>query len=99
MTRSGAIKDRVTGLYYSTVTITNISGTALTGDIDLILTNLTSGVTLTNATGFTTGGAVPWIRFSTTGLAAGKSISLSLGFALSSGVTSFNYSFKVDSLI
>ena len=99
VTRSGAIKDRVTGLYYSTVTITNISGTALTGDIDLILTNLTSGVTLTNATGFTTGGAVPWIRFSTTGLAAGKSISLSLGFALSSGVTSFNYSFKVDSLI
>ena len=98
ITRSGAIKNRTTGLYYSTVTINNISGVALTGDIDFVLLNLTAGVTLTNATGTTAGGTNPWIRFSTTGLAAGKSLSLSLSFSLANGVTAFNYSYRTYTL-
>ena len=98
VTRSGAILNRATGLYYSTVTINNISGAELVGDIDFVLLNLTAGVTLTNATGSTAGGANPWIRFSTAGLAAGRSVSLSLSFALPTSVRSFKYSFKVYSV-
>ena len=99
VTRSSAVKNRTTGLYISTVTITNISGSTLVGDIDLMLLNLTAGVTLTNANGTTAGGADTWVRFGTTGLAAGKSVSLSLSFSLPTGVTAFNYSFKTFSVI
>ena len=99
VTRSSAVKNRTTGLYISTVTITNISGSTLVGDIDLVLLNLTAGVTLTNANGTTVGGVDPWIRFGTTGLAAGKSVSASLYFSLPTGVTAFNYSFKTFSVI
>ncbi len=99
VTRTSAIKNRTTGLYISTVTITNISGSTLVGDIDLVLLNLTAGVTLTNANGTTAGGADPWVRFGTTGLAAGKSASVSLYFSLPTSVTTFNYSFKTFSVI
>ena len=99
VTRSSAIKNRSSGFYYSTVTITNISGSTLVGDIDLVLLNLTPGVALTNQNGTTAGGADPWIRFGTTGLAAGKSLSVSLIFSLPTGVTAFNYSFKTFSVI
>ena len=99
VTRSSAVKNRTTGLYISTVTITNISGSTLVGDIDLVLLNLTAGVTLTNSNGTTAGGADPWVRFGTTGLAAGKSLSVSLYFSLPPGVTAFNYSFKTFDVI
>ena len=99
VTRSSAIKNRTTGLYISTVTITNISGSTLVGDIDLVLMNLTAGVTLTNANGTTVGGVDPWVRFGTTGLAAGRSASVSLYFSLPTNVTTFNYSFKTFSVI
>ena len=99
VTRTSAIKNRTTGLYISTVTITNISGSTLVGDIDLVLMNLTAGVILTNANGTTAGGADPWVRFGTTGLAAGKSASVSLYFSLPTSVTTFNYSFKTFSVI
>ena len=99
VTRSAVIKNRTTGLYYSTVTITNISGGTLIGDIDLVLLNLTPGVTLTGGSGTTAAGTDPWVRFSTKGLAAGKSVSLSLSFALPTNVTAFNYTFKTFSVI
>ena len=94
MTRSAVVKNRTTGLYYQTVTITNISGVDLTGDIDFALTGLTAGVTLANASGSTSGGTVPWVRFSTTGLAAGKSLTITLSFSLANSITAFNYGFK-----
>ena len=44
-----------TGLYSETVTLTNTTERALTGPMSLELTNLPSGVVLTNATGKTNG--------------------------------------------
>ena len=80
-------------MWAQTVTMNNISGADLTGNIDFVLSGLTAGVSLANATGSTAGGANPYIRFSTSGLKAGKSISLVLNFSLPSPVTAFNYKF------
>jgi uncharacterized protein YfiM (DUF2279 family) len=72
----------------------NISGVDLTGKIDFVLSALTAGVSLVNATGLTTDGTASYIRFSTSGLKAGKSISLVLNFSLPTSVTAFKYDFK-----
>ena len=87
ITRSGYLWNRTTGLFVSTMTINNIGGTALTGNLDVVLTNLTAGVTLTNATGTTGGGKDPWIRVSTSGIAAGQSLKYQLSFADPAGTT------------
>jgi hypothetical protein len=94
ITRSSPIKNRTTGLWAQTVTMNNISGINLTGNIDFLLIDLTAGVSLSGATGYTADGANPYIRFSTTGLKAGKSISLVLKFVIPTTITAFNYSFK-----
>jgi hypothetical protein len=41
------------------VTMNNISGIDLTGNIDFVLIGLTAGVSLSGATGYTAGGANP----------------------------------------
>ena len=94
ITRSSPVKNRTTGMWAQTVTINNISGVDLIGNVDFVLIGLTAGVSLENATGSITDGAAAYIRFSTSGLKAGKSISLVLNFSLPTSVTSFNYSFK-----
>ena len=94
ITRSSPIKNRTTGLWAQTVTINNNSGIDLTGNIDFLLIGLTAGVSLSGATGYTTGGANPYVRFSTNGLKAGKSISLVLKFVVPTQITSFNYTFE-----
>ena len=94
ITRSTAIRNRTTGLWMQTVTFINTSGIDLTGNLEFALTGLTAGVTLSGATGTSNGGAIPYIRFSSTGLKAGKSISLTLSFSLAPTVLSFNYSYK-----
>ena len=94
ITRSSPIKNRTTGLWAQTVTINNNSGIDLTGNIDFLLIGLTAGVSLSGATGYTAGGANPYVRFSTNGLKAGKSISLVLKFVVPTPITSFNYTFK-----
>jgi hypothetical protein len=94
ITRSSPVKNRTTGFWAQTVTMNNISGVDLKGNIDLVLIGLTTGVSLSGATGYTAGGANPYVRFSTTGLKAGKSISLVLKFAIPTTITAFNYSFK-----
>jgi hypothetical protein len=81
-------------MWAQTVTINNSSGVDLTGNVDFVLIGLTAGVSLENATGSITDGAASYIRFSTRGLKAGKSISLVLNFLLPTTMTSFNYSFK-----
>jgi hypothetical protein len=93
ITRSSPVKNRTTGMWAQTVTMNNISGVDLTGNIDFVLSALTAGVSLANATGGTAGGSNPYIRFSTTGLKAGKSIRLVLNFQLPVTITSFNYNF------
>jgi hypothetical protein len=94
ITRSAVVKNRITGLWSQTVTMNNISGVDLKGNLDFVLIGLTAGVSLSGATGYTAGGANPYVRFSTAGLKAGKSISLVLKFAIPTTITAFNYSFK-----
>jgi hypothetical protein len=73
-----------TGLYSETVTLTNTSGNTLTGPISLALTNLPSGVVLTDATGTENGD--PYYRFLTSGktLKSGASVSITLTFTAAS---------------
>jgi hypothetical protein len=94
VTRSSVVKSRVTGLWSQTVKINNISGADLTGNIDLWIIGLTTGVTLSNASASFTSGGIPYLRFSTTGLKAGKSVSAVLSFAVPSMLPSFGYNFK-----
>jgi len=93
VTRSSSVKNQTTGFWAQTVTINNISGVDLKGNIDFVLIGLTAGVTLSRATGSTAGGSNPYVRFSTAGLKAGKSISLLLNFVVPISITSFNYRF------
>jgi len=50
-TASGLAYSRVTQTFNGTVTITNISSSSIAGPFQIVLNSLTSGVTLTNATG------------------------------------------------
>jgi uncharacterized delta-60 repeat protein len=73
-----------TGLYSETVTLTNNTSGTLTGPMSLELTNLPSGVVLTNAAGRTNGN--PYKRFLTSGqrLRKGASVSITLTFTAAS---------------
>ena len=73
-----------TKLYSETVTLTNITSGTLTGPMSLELTNLPSGVVLTDATGTTNGN--PYKRFLTSGktLKKGASVSITLTFTAAS---------------
>jgi hypothetical protein len=51
VTKSGLIYNRGTRLFYGTFTITNNSAQTIAAPIQVVLTNLTPGVTLANATG------------------------------------------------
>jgi hypothetical protein len=72
--------NKKTQLYSETVTLTNITSGTLTGPLSLDLTNLPSGVALTDATGMTYGN--PYIRFlsSRKTLKPGVSVSITLTF-------------------
>jgi hypothetical protein len=65
-----------TKTYNSTVTVQNASQQSIAGPIQLVLTNLPAGVTLSNATG-TTGGS-PYITVTSQGLSAGRSASVTI---------------------
>jgi YVTN family beta-propeller protein len=75
---TGALYSRVTKLFTSTLTLTN-NGPALVGTIDVVLNGLPAGVTLTNATGQYNG--APEIQATSTGLAAGASLNITLKFS------------------
>jgi hypothetical protein len=73
-----------TGLYSETVTLTNTSGSTLTGPVALALTNLPSGVALTDASG--TDGSDPYVEFLASGktLKKNASVSITLTFTAAS---------------
>ncbi len=56
---SGLIYNPATGLFVGHVTYTNISNSAISGPVPIVLENLSAGVTLTNATGVT--GSDPYV--------------------------------------
>jgi hypothetical protein len=74
---SGLTLNRATLLYEAKVTVTN-NGSAIEGQVLLLLSNLTAGVTLANGTG-TTGGA-PYLVIPGGGLGAGQSREVGLVF-------------------
>jgi hypothetical protein len=80
MVASGLVFNRATKLYSGTMTITNTSGAPVAGPFTVLLGNLTSGVTLTNADGSFDG--YPHIDPSApTSLGAGESFSVALKFS------------------
>jgi len=78
VTSTGFLYSRASKLYTGTLTITN-NGPALSGTINVALNGLPSGIMLHNATGQYNGS--PMIKTSITGLATGKSITISLQFS------------------
>jgi sugar lactone lactonase YvrE len=79
VTSTGLLFSRVTRTFNGTVTITNTGQQAITGPVQLVLTNLTAGVTLANATGTTNGS--PFITVpAVSSLGPGQSASVNLQF-------------------
>jgi hypothetical protein len=85
-TASGLAYSRVTRTFNGTVTITNVSSTPIAGPFQIVLDSLTSGVTLTNATG--SFGGWPYITLpSVASLTPGQSASVNVQFRDPSNVT------------
>ncbi|KQQ88873.1 ExeM/NucH family extracellular endonuclease [Massilia sp. Leaf139] len=78
ITRTAPVLNRLTGKYSSTVKITNTSGAALTGPLQLVLQGLTAGVTLDGKSGERDGS--PYLTLPNATLAAGASISVTTTF-------------------
>ena len=75
---SNLVYSRATKLYSGNLTVTNNSGAVISGNLAVTLSSLTSGVTLTDATGSNSG--FPTIG-STVSLAPGASVTLPLKFS------------------
>ncbi len=73
---SGLVYNRSTQLYTGTITLKNTGTSSLNGPINMELTGLSAGVTLTNATGSYNG--VPYIKTTANTLAAGQSITVAI---------------------
>ena len=72
ITSTGLSYNRITKQYTGTLTITNTSGSALTAPLQLVVSNLTAGDTLANATG--TAAAGPYI----TAMPSGASVQVTV---------------------
>ncbi len=90
---SGYTFNRALNKFVQTLTVKNSGTTALTGPIHVVLTGLSAGTTLSNATGTTTTTA-PGSKFVTVSngnLAAGASVTFQLLFTPPTGGTSITY--------
>ena len=77
-TTAGLVLNRSTQKYGDTLTLTNVTGSTLTGPFQLEFDGLTAGVTLANASGSHAG--APFITISAT-LAPGASVAVPLSFS------------------
>ena len=75
---TGFVRDRATGIWSSTMTVTNTGGAAITGPIQVVLTALSSNATMINNTGLY--GGSPYITTSAGSLAAGAQVSVTIQF-------------------
>jgi hypothetical protein len=79
VTSTGFVFSRVTHTFNGTLTVKNTIAPSISGPIQVVLTNLSTGVTLANASGTTNGS--PFVTVTSgTGLAPGKSTSTNLQF-------------------
>ena len=76
ITGSGLIYSRAAKTFNGTLTITNTSGSAISGSIQVVFSNLPAGVALANASGTTSGD--PYLTVSTAGLGAGAGASVTV---------------------
>ncbi len=77
ISRSGLVLNRATGVFSGTISIKNTSSATINGPINVLLRNLTAGVTLSNAAG--TEGGVPFIT-GTGPIAPGATLTLPVTF-------------------
>jgi hypothetical protein len=85
-TASGLAYSRVTQTFNGTVTVRNISGSAISGPLQILFTAMTSGVTLTNATSNLSG--TPYLTVpAPASLAPGQSVTVSVQFKNPSNAT------------
>lgn len=77
VTQNGFVRNRATGLWTATLTVTNTSSAPIAGPVQVVLGNLTAGVTMTNNTGVF---GYPYITVSAGTLAPGASASVSIQF-------------------
>jgi hypothetical protein len=78
LTQQGATLNRITQKYVGGLTVTNVGGTSLTGPLQLLLTGLSAGVSLDNATGVDNGS--PYLTLNGP-LAAGATLNIPLTFS------------------
>ena len=78
VTQNGFGVNHATHIWSATMTVTNTSGSAISGPIEVLLTNLTSGVTMTNNTG--TYQNSPYITVTVNNLAPGAYVNVSIQF-------------------
>ena len=80
VTQTGFVRNRATGIWSATMTVTNTGGSAIAAPIQVVLNNLTAGVTMTNNTGLRNGS--PYITVVSSGsLAPGASVSVVIQFS------------------
>ena len=81
-TISGLVRNRATGLFGGTITLTNTGSTTWTGQLQVVLSNLPTGVTLANAAGTTSSGN-PYllVNLPAGGLAPGHSVTFVVSFS------------------
>ena len=80
VTTNGFVRNRATGLWTATMTVTNTSAQAIVGPVDVIISNLTAGDTMTNSTGVTGAPPQPYIRVSNGNINAGASVQVQITF-------------------
>ena len=77
--RSGLAWNRVTNKYSGSVTLTNKSGAAVNGPVQLVLEKLPAGVTLDNASGLRAGS--PYVSVKEASIAPGASVTVPLTYS------------------
>jgi hypothetical protein len=79
ITRGSVLPNFSGGGYYQMVGIKNTSATSIAGPIEMVITNLSSGVTVTNASGTFNGN--PYRTATTSALAPGASVSVRINYS------------------
>lgn len=81
-TSSGLIYNRATRTYNGTITVTNTSARTISGPLQIVLTELSSGVTLVNANGTYNGD--PYVTAGIAALAPNEAVTVNVRFRSSS---------------
>ena len=95
VTGTGLLYNRVAHTFSGTITVTNTSASAIAGPVQVVLTGLPSGITLTNATGAE--GGSPYLTVSAGALAPGASVTVPVTFLRASGMAGVSYTAHVYS--